>query len=278
MRERRRVGGRSPWAILLTLLLTLQAAGQTLRLVQRAVWLLTEFRPLGIALETGLMAAHETWVVLTWALSVLSAVGAVGLFLCRREGGGRLLRRVEGLRAWGCLLGAALAVGCVAGIDWACVHYRLSVAVIGWCGIVGACAVVLLLFSWRFHRNLARVLGDLMCCVRTGRTGSAVRCSLYLQGLVAAAMQLVPLAMVLLENALVAMLAANVPLLKAADWRQLLGNGLGSVNSMYTVECLLSVLGGGVCLLCGLLYVPYRRRHDELPRLLGRDRMLFKNG
>ena len=149
---------KSPLWILTAVLLTLQAGTAIYRVVQRGVWLFTEFKPLNIAYEKAFMACYEGLVLCHMLLVLFTGITVLCFVIRKSHGNAHRLRRMLKVRRVMCHVAAWLCVVAAAGIEFLCVHYRLTVTVLGVVGIAGAALFVLYMFKARYFRSCSRLM------------------------------------------------------------------------------------------------------------------------
>lgn len=247
-------------------LLLLSGILSGLRLCQRLMWLLLDFQPLGTWVEASFLFFREGAVFLSQTLVMLTAFAALKLLVGR--GGGRLLYRVEHLRATLSLWKAVLYLAVTGVLIWLCVRYRMSITTLGVLGAVGAVFLLVQLFARCFHRNVSRILADVNMSNRRGSflLGGGVQCLLQLQSMVLLVASALPVVFVMMQGAVVMWLVNFLsPILGASLTDQmrsaLLGGGT-SVFSMYGVELLQSLLQMAELALVITLYGVYEQAHE----------------
>lgn len=259
---------RAPSFRALVLLMTLSGALCAVRLVQRLWWLLFDFQPLGFWWEAVLLLVQEGVGFLSGVLTILAAAGVILLYSRQRVGGGRLLYRVQRIRATLMLLSLLLVTALTALLLWGAAHYRMSVTVIAVVSAFGIAAVVVLGTTCRFYTNTARILADLNGSFRQGRftMGGGVECLFRAQCTVLMAALCVPAALVLVEGAgIVWLLDFIKPVIGSTmtnELRAMLMRPVTGVYGMYGVECLQYLLSIAQLALAARLYGVYRRAHD----------------
>lgn len=243
-----------------------------IRALQRLQWLMVEFRPAGLPFERPLMALTEGSAFLSAALGVLLALSAVLLPIAARRGAG-LMRMTLSVHSALSLL-AALGLACVtAGGAWVCVHYRLSVTLLGYTVVLGVLIVIAMLIRWRYFHNASRVAGDIAATIRRGGSfaqGRGVRCHIQTQAMLLAMITLIPVAVVLLGGAALAwginqMLRPVIGAVAADELLRLLSHSATSPMAMYAVECAEGALRSLALLLTIPVYRAYMRAHREQP-------------
>lgn len=252
------------WQLLAVLMVLVSAAVIT-RLVQRVLWLTTEFKPLHLEYEKELMITYEGLVVISSLLTLLTTVSVFIFAVRRKPGGGLWLRRVLSLRRIMCHVGAWLWIILMGGAAYLVIHYRMSVSILGILGILAAAGVVLFMFQARFFRSCARVVQSLRVSFNKGYfPEEPVRCGLKLQSLVTAAFMAVPVLVVILEGmlvqAVIEAVSGVIPFVTADTIRTLLGDALtSSATSMYAVDSVRCILQAMAVLITFPLYMVYRR-------------------
>lgn len=259
---------RSPYFGLLTLLMTVSGVLAGARMFQRLCWLLFNFKPLGFWWEAAFLLVQEGAGALTGMLSILAAIGALRLLTRQQTAGGRMLYRVQRIRASLAFFALLLVTALTALLLWGAVHYRMSVTVIAVVSIVGLTAVFLLSVVSRFYTNTAKMLADVNGSFRQGSftMGGGVDCLLRWQVSVLSVSLLVPAALALVEGSgllwLIQWIKPIVGNALARELQTLLTGSYTSVYSMYGLECLQYLLQIGQLALVGLLYGVYRKAHD----------------
>ena len=248
----------------LTAVLLLRGGAVLYRLFQRVLWLTTEFRPLNLPGETAFMACYEGLVLVSSLLALMTAAAVTAFVLRKSPGTARFLCRVLTLRRVCAHLAGWLCLAAAGGVCFLCVHYRLSVQIVGILGLVGAAVFVLFMFEARLFRSCRRIMVDVRVGIAHGSLarGGGVHCALALQCLVTALFRLVPVAMVLLMARLIDAAAAALPFVTAQTLRSVLGTGFTGAGAMYFTDGLQSALGGLACLLLIPLAPLYERAHD----------------
>lgn len=243
-----------------------------IRALQRLQWLMVEFRPAGLPFERPLMALTEGSAFLSAALGVLLALSAVLLPIAARRGAG-LMRMTLSVHSALSLL-AALGLACVTvGGAWVCVHYRLSVTLLGYTVVLGVLIVIAMLIRWRYFHNASRVAGDIAATLRRGggfAQGRGVRCRIQTQAILLAMITLIPVAVVLLGGAALAwginqLLRPVIGAVAADELLRLLSHSATSPMAMYAVECAEGALRSLALLLTIPVYRAYMRAHREQP-------------
>ncbi len=259
---------RTPAFAGLAALMTISGALALVRVAQRLKWLLFDFQPLGTWQEALFLLLQEGSILLGNLLVMLSAWGAVRLFASQRPGGGRLLYRVERIRASLSLLGLLLVTAVTVLLVWAAAHYRTPATVIGIVSAVGIVAVFVLGVACRFHTNAARVLADVNASFRQGsfQMGGGVDCFLKWQCIVLMVALAVPTVLVLVEGAgvmwLIRLIEPLVGSRLAEDLQRSFTGSFTSVSTMYGMECLQYLLQIAQLALVWVLYGIYHRAHD----------------
>ena len=266
----------SPPAVIAGILSVLIAAVMLFRVGQRVLWLLRDFKPNGTVWEAVLLAIHESYILVSAVIAVLLAWFILRLLLGHDPGACHRLRALERILGWLQLLLAVLSLGLTGTLVYFSLHYRLSVQVIGWIGVLGAFVTIVFLVGWRFHRNIVRVLTETAILLRRGSFpyDEGIKSLLPLQCMVLTAVQLIPLVCALLQaslvNAAARLVTETIPILPRSALTSLLGTGLTGIGSMYAVETIQGVLQAGVYVLCIPVYHLYRGAH---PWALDRKRL-----
>lgn len=225
------------------------------------MWLTTEFRPLRLAYEREFMIAYEGLAFIHMMAVTFTAIALICFAARRSLLTGMRLRRMLNIRRILCHFAAWISVAVAGGICFLCVHYRLTVTVLGLVGLIGAGLFVLFMFKARFFHNCDRMITDLRIAIARNNMyrGSGLYCAFFLQVMVVFLFQLVPVAMVLLEARILDAVATALPLVTKDTLRQLMGTGMTGAGQMYLVDGLRSVLGGFACLMSYGLYLQYKK-------------------
>ncbi len=259
---------RAPAFAGLAALMTISGVLALVRIAQRLKWLLFDFQPLGTWQEALFLLLQEGGILLGNLVVMFSAGGAVRLFASQQPGGGRLLYRVERIRASLSLLGLLLVTAVTVLLVWAAAHYRTPVTVIGIVSAVGIAVVFVLGVSCRFHTNVARMLADVNASFRQGsfHMGGGVDCFLKWQCIVLMIALAVPTVLVLVEGAgvmwLIGLIEPLVGRSLVEELQRAFTGGFTSVSTMYGMECLQYLLQIAQLALVWVLYGTYRRAHD----------------